>query len=424
MDLLSSERSGKMPMYTRSDESGYNIKSSFELSKISSLSLGSDFNHYRLNDWWPSLPGVTMMMGPRTFESIKNGKRDRLGFFAESESFWTNDFSTLVGLRTDFVSMDTGDVKGYNETDNLPADSAAFNSRSHKKTDNNIDATFLSKLKLSANFDTEFGLARKTRSPNLYERYAWAGTVTDPTNMMDMASMGAGMDMSMINWFGDGNGYVGNINLKPEVAHKVSASFIAHDEDKKDWEVKLTPYYSDINNFIDADFLGSSMGRNYLKFANHDAVIFGSDFSSKSKVLTNENFGDLNLLVIASYTRGYRKDGKAELYHIMPLNGKIALQHSMKRWTTDLVTHLVDKKDQVNNLRAEPKTGKYALVDLGTSYQVNQLVRVEVSVTNIFDADYALPLGGVDVVNYSLSSKTPVMGMGRSINTALSVDFF
>lgn len=424
MDLISSERSGSMPMYTRSDEAGYNIKGSLELDKDHFLTVGSDFNRYRLDDWWPSLPGVTSVMGPGTFESIKDGKRDRVGLFIENESTWTSSFSSILGARTDIVSMDTGDVHGYNNTDNLPADAADFNRKSHSKTDHNFDGTFLSKLKMSPFFDLEIGLAQKTRSPNLYERYAWAGSVTDPTNMSDMASMGAGMDMTMINWFGDGNGYVGDINLKPEVAHKISASFIAHDERQKEWELKLTPYYSEIKNFIDADFLGHSMGNNYLKFANHDAVIFGADLSARSRLVKNNNWGDLGLKVVAGYTRGYRKDGKADLYQLMPLNGKIAFDHSLGKWATEVVTHLVHEKEQVNELRLEPTTGKYALLDISTSYQLTRLIKIDLAINNVFDLNYGLPLGGVDLVNHSPASRTSVVGMGRSINTAVSVDFF
>ena len=59
----------------------------------------------------------------------------------------------------------------------------------------------------------ELGYARKTRSPNLYERYAWS------TNMMASG---------MIGWFGDGNYYVGNVGLKPETANTVSGTASWH----------------------------------------------------------------------------------------------------------------------------------------------------------------------------------------------------
>jgi len=49
------------------------------------------------------------------------------------------------------------------------------------------------------------------------------------------------MDMGMNGWFGDGNGYVGNIDLDPETAHTVSFSAAFEDLNKGLWEVKVTP---------------------------------------------------------------------------------------------------------------------------------------------------------------------------------------
>jgi iron complex outermembrane receptor protein len=426
MDILSSERPNgmKMPMHTRADEAGYNVKASFDMNKNNFLSVGSDFNQYHLDDWWTGLDGVTSIMGPGNFQSINDGKRQRLGLFVEADSQWSSSFSTNLGLRTDIVTMNAEDVHGYNETDNLPGDAAFFNSQSHKKNDHNYDATILSKIKMSPGKDLELGLARKTRSPNLYERYAWAGLVTDPTNIADLSSQSASMDMLMINWFGDGNGYVGDINLKPEVAHKISASLIAYDEIYNIWEIRLTPYFSDIKNFIDADFIGHSEGNNFLKFANHDAVIFGADFSARIRILRHRSLGEFNLKTIAAYNRGYRKDGKADLYHLMPLNGKIILEHLQGKWSSNLITHLVAEKEQVNELRLEPATGRYALLDLGTSYQMSKLTKIDLSVNNVFDLRYGLPLGGVDLVNHPPASRTSVVGMGRSINAAVSIDIF
>jgi iron complex outermembrane receptor protein len=88
----------------------------------------------------------------------------------------------------------------------------------HATTDNNIDLTALARFTPDAGQTWEFGYARKTRSPNLYERYTWGrGT----------------MAMTMTNWFGDGNGYVGNIDLKPEVAHTLSATADWHAADRR-----------------------------------------------------------------------------------------------------------------------------------------------------------------------------------------------
>jgi iron complex outermembrane receptor protein len=54
------------------------------------------------------------MMGPNTFTNINNGQRDRFGLFAESESNWNTKWTTLVGLRTDYVRMRSGNVQPYN----------------------------------------------------------------------------------------------------------------------------------------------------------------------------------------------------------------------------------------------------------------------------------------------------------------------
>ena len=69
------------------------------------------------------------------------------------------------------------------------------------------------------------GYARKTRAPNIYERHAWS---TD------------WMTSGMINWFGDGNYYVGNVNPKPEVAHTQSGTVSWHDSARRAREIKMS----------------------------------------------------------------------------------------------------------------------------------------------------------------------------------------
>lgn len=416
MNKLNSERLGNMPMYTRSDEMGFNFKGESELSKRANLIFGTEVAFYRLDDWWPPVTATESGMGPGTFESINNGKRDRFAFFVELDSNWSSRLTTNMGVRTDLVSMNAEDVVGYNNSSNSPTDAGAFNSRNHQKFDPNLDTTLSGKYKVTERMDVELGIARKSRSPNLYERYAWAGSTSSPGGAV-------AMDMRMINWFGDGNGYVGNLDLKPEVAHKVSASFIFHDNEEKKWELKVSPFYSDIQNFIDADLLGQFNNRNYLKFKNHDAIIFGTDIAFEGKLLQHKKAGDFSLRFTGSYTRGYRKDGMADLYHLMPLNGKIFLEHSLGKWTTDLAAYLVNKKNTVNEMRLESETPGYATFDFGTSYQVTKKMKLDFGITNILDHHHYLPLGGVDIVNSPTGTFHSLAGMGRSYNTALTIDF-
>ena len=94
------------------------------------------------------------------------------------------------------------------------------------------------------------------------------------------------MSVSMNGWFGDGNGYTGNLDLRPEVAHTVSATAGWHDAEKKGWELKVTPYLTRVHNYIDvnrpviadggdgctADNLTATSGFVTLQFANHAAA--------------------------------------------------------------------------------------------------------------------------------------------------------
>ncbi len=125
----------------------------------------------------------------------------------------------MLGVRGDLVTSDAGSVQGYNDTMQIwTADAAAFNARDRRRTDLHLDLTALLRYAPHAMVGFEAGYARKTRSANLYERYVWS---TNP-----MAAL-------MNNFVGDGNGYVGNIDLKPEVAHTLSGSVDLHDADRE-----------------------------------------------------------------------------------------------------------------------------------------------------------------------------------------------
>jgi iron complex outermembrane receptor protein len=425
MNKLLTERIGNMPMHTEAVETGFNLKATLPLSKEHTLKFGSDMDRYTLNDWWPAAGGTSTGMNPNTFVNINDGHRDRFGVFAENVSQWNDKLSSIIGLRTDIVTMNTGNVTGYNSTNNDPTDAAGFNARDHSKRDVNYDFTAMSKYEYSNSSDFELGFARKTRSPNIYERFAWAGGYG--SNITAMASSPIRMDMAMVNWFGDANGYVGNLDLKPEVANTISATLSLHDTAQKEWGLKLTPYYSKVQNYIDVKYLGKATTGNYtniqlLQFVNTDAHLFGADLSGYTTLWDNANSGTGTVRSVIGYTRGIRDDG-GSLYHMMPFHAKVSLDRVSGAWNNGIDIQAVAAKDSVDTLRKEPMTPGYALVDLRTGYQISKDIKFDVAVTNLFNKAYAMPLGGVDVVNYTASSYTPLQGMGRSFNTALNINF-
>jgi iron complex outermembrane receptor protein len=97
------------------------------------------------------------------------------------------------------------------------------------------------------------------------------------------------MAMTMTNWFGDGNGYVGDPDLQAEVADSLGATLNWHGVEPGGWFVKLAPYYNPVHDYIDVDVLGSfkpymAMQANgaLLRFANHDARLYGAFMSWKA----------------------------------------------------------------------------------------------------------------------------------------------
>lgn len=423
MNKLIGERTGNMPMYTDAKESGLNVKATLPYSQTQTLKFGADYNRYRLNDWWPE-DSVNHMAGmsPGTFLNINNGKRDRIGLFSEVVSQWSDRLSSIFGVRYDRVTMNTDDVHGYNgysgfigANNNDPLDAAYFNALEHKKVDNNFDITAMGKYVYSKNSDIELGFSRKTRSPNMYERYSWAGSSGIYTNPIRM-------DMRMVNWFGDGNGYVGNLNLDPEVANSISATLSLHDSAEKEWGLKLTPYYTKVKDYIDIDLVNTSGGINYFQFINTDAHLFGADLSGYTTLSDTVDNGKVTLKGSMSYTRGFRDNG-GSLYHMMPFHAKISLDRVSGAWNNGIDIESVAQKSSVDTLRKEPLTPGYALVDVRTGYAWSKQLNMDFSVTNFFNKAYAMPLGGIDTVNYTANTYTPLQGMGRSFNAALSYKF-
>ena len=421
-----------MPMDTEGRNTGAVVKADIALSQRDTLRVGGEYQRYRFNDWWE--PSGTGGMSPNTFWDINNGQRDRYAVFGEWEARWNPQWLSQFGVRSETVKMDTGTVQGYKSTGTLyPPDANAFNAKDRSRTDNNWDLTALARYMPDSNRTVEFGYSRKTRSPNLYERYTWST---------------GGMAMNMINMVGDGNGYVGNLDLKPEVAHTVSATFDWHDAAQEAWGLKVKPYYTYVQDYINAKRCGPSdtlatgsacsssnlTATNsfvFLKYVNQDAQLYGLDVSGFFPLAKNSGFGNFTATGMLSYVRGKTESGTADdLYNMMPLNAKLAVVQRTGSWTNTAEIQLVDAKTDVSQIRNELKTAGYGLFNLRSSYEWKQ-VRLDAGIDNVFDRFYNHPLGGAYVgqgttmppgagyAPYGIS----VPGMGRSIYAGVTVKF-
>lgn len=407
MDIIGNP--GAMPMETDGSDTGYSLKADITSYEGQRITLGHEYHRYRLDDWWPPVAG-SMMMGPDTFWNINDGKRDRVAVYGEVETDWSPAWRTLFGARYEFVTTDTGDVVGYNGGMMYAPDATAFNALDRRREDHNLDLTATARYEPGKSHALEFGFARKTRSPNLYERYAWS------TN--NMAS-------SMVNWTGDLNGYVGNPDLKPEVAHTVRASLEWHDAGQQDWHLKTTAYYTRVDDYIgvrwERDVVRAGRPTQaLLRFTNHDAELYGFDIEG-SKYL-GYAYGDWNARAAFSYVRGRNLDTGLPLYNIMPPNLRLSLEHALGGWTSAVELQAVADKSRVDPVRLEQRTDAYALVNLRTSYRYENL-RFDAGVDNLFDTNHHLPLGGLNAAEHRAGNLDPVRGPGRSFNVGLTVDF-
>ncbi|MBF0158473.1 MAG: TonB-dependent receptor [Magnetococcales bacterium] len=431
-----------MPMDTEGNNTGVLIKADILLSERDIFRVGGEYQRYRLNDWWPpspsSLSGMVDGMGkpatfggmaPNTFWNLNNGQRDRLGAFAEWEAHWNPQWLTSLGVRVEQVTMDTGPVQGYNDINTgYVASAAAFNARDHQRRDGNVDVTAMARYTQDASRHFEFGYSQKTRSPNLYERYSWSMH---------------GMALIMNNFVGDGNGYLGNPDLEPEVSHTLSVTANWRDAARTS-EFKITPYYTYATDYIDAirckgsgmmmnalcGGAANNMGSNkffHLQYANQSARIYGLDVSG-SMPLGNNDWGNWKLKGLLSYTNGKNHDTGDDLYNIMPLNAKVMFTHQLDAWDSGLEFVMVKAKNNVSDVRQEMQTPGYGLVNLRSGYSWKQ-VRLDFGIDNLFDKFYALPLGGAYTGQGTTMSLNgipwgiPVPGAGRSIYAGMTVEF-
>ena len=405
---------GGMPMNSQGRDLAASLDVALPTPDGGAVRAGVEARRADVDDWWPPVAG-SMMMSPNTYWNITEGRRERTGVWGEWEAHPGDDWSTLLGARYEHVETDAGPVQPYAWTGmmNMPDAMAAraFNARDRGRADDNLDITATATWRPSAEITVEFGYARKTRSPSLYERYAW----------------GVGsMSSAMTSFAGDANSYVGDPDLKPEVAHNLAAT-LRYEAPGGARKLTVSVYRSQVDDFIDAAKVADlANGFVRLRFANVDAALFGVDASGAMELWNGQPFGRGALTGVVSWVEGENRDSGDNLYHMTPVTARIALEQSKGPWSNSAELELVAEKDAVNALRHEPRTSAYALMNLRSSW-TNGRLRVDAAVENLFDADYALPLGGVAFGDFKASGAQgriqPLAGPGRSFNLALRMAF-
>ena len=321
------------------------------------------------------------------------------GFFIEAQQQLSQRFVLDAGVRFNRVEANADTVDSSMAM--MPAVKMLrdnFNNAERKQTDNNIDAVIKLSVVASKQFDIYAGLAQKTRSASYQERYLW----------LPMQSAGG---------LADGFNYIGNIELKPEVAREIELGF--------DWHTQaalVSPrlYYRDISDYIQgtpttnaqAIMVSQMMGNmhNPLEFSNVEAEIMGFDMPFYSSI--NDNWAVHGGL---SMVRGERKDIDDNLYRIAPDNIRLAADYAISKYKVTAEVVAYNKQNRVSETNNEKTTAGYGLLNAYFNYDVTADLNLLFGVTNLLDKNYQEHLGGINRVQGSdVAVGEHLPGMGRN----------
>ncbi|MFK7793816.1 MAG: TonB-dependent receptor [Gammaproteobacteria bacterium] len=363
--------------------------------------------------------------------NFNNAEEDHLGFFTE----WKGTFkqaSIELGFRYKQVETDADEVDA--QPANLPAANVMgtppaavralrdrFNNADRSQEDDLVD--FAAKFNFPVNDELSFiaGFARKTRAPTYIERYLWI-----PLNV------NAGL--------GDGNNYIGNIELDPEWSNQFELGL--------DWaneKAYFNPrvHYQRINNYIqgvaienstfNTPIIGVSGGANGdatpLQFANVEAEIYGFDTDWGYQL--NQQW---TVSGQASYVRGKRRDVNDDLFHIAPPRASAALTRNFGNGSATIEGVVVARQtkisdeltDDINNdNNNNDSTPGYGLINLYGQYTPASMsnLSIQAGVENLLDKQYTDHLNGFNRVQgngVDVGERLPGPGINAFVTVGIS----
>lgn len=255
-------------------------------------------------------------------------------------------------------------------------------------------------------------LARKSRVPSVLERFAWL-----PTE----ASFG----------LADGNIYVGNQALRPEVAYIAEAGL----DFSNDWlTLRPTIFYRRIDDFIQGTPFDATPGvlntpvemvaamngdPTPLMFRNTGAELYGADMDFVIRPAAS-----LELAGTASFVRGTRRDIADDLYRIPPANLRLSATWSNDRLAIGAELFAAANQPRVSRTNDEEPGEGFATIGLFARYALTESLALEAGVENLLDELYAPHLAGRSRVGASdvpLLERLP--GPGRGVWTRLTARF-
>jgi len=345
---------------------------------------------------------------------FNDAETERLSAFAQWSGSLSRVLAAEFGLRLTHVETDADTVDAA-PAQTLPPPQRlrdAFNAADREQTDDNVDA--VAKLDYAVNdaVTLQFSVGRKTRSPSHIERYLW-------------------LPLEVTAGLADGNNYVGNIGLDPEVAHTVDFGV--------EWSggagyVAPRIFFSDVEDFIDGkpasdpDVVAVSTlngDPSPLQFSNVGAELYGLDMEWGHSL--SEHWRVRGTI---SVVRGERDDGD-DLFRLPADRAITAFRYTDGAWSATVEAELVAEQSRVSRTLVldEPTTSNddtpgYGLLHLSGSWQPATRFRIHGGIDNLLDKSHAIHVNGFNRVQGSdvaLGERLP--GTGRNVYVELTYDF-
>ena len=397
--------------YTASDNTGFVLKAERTVNN-GYWRFGAD-GHYSKH--------IALIQNPNKryffIDNFNDAEKNITGFYIERNLLLSEITGLDLGVRHNHVKMSSAEVAVNMNPDNLGAGGPVmmnnvaqqlanqFNAMNRSQTDNNTD--WFARISVDPGYGIIWyaGAASKTRSPSYQERYLW----------LPAESTGG---------LADGKTYIGNPNLKPEVAQEYELGF-----DLSMGALSLYPriFYKDVSDFIHGvtatnplaiSFaqMQANMGMgtaNPLQFSNVDARYRGFDMDANYEISSR-----LALRGVVSIVRAERKDIADDLYRISPDNLILALDYRGNGWSGSLESVTYARQDRVSDTNLEQETAGYTLVNLSTSIHPGnrQDLEIGLGVNNLFDRHHYDHLGGYNrAVNPDIALRERLPGLGRNV---------
>jgi iron complex outermembrane receptor protein len=312
-------------------------------------------------------------------------------------------FETEAGVRLDRTSQDAGSPSLGTAVPMGPRSlAAAFAAGPRHAADTTVDAVLRAWLP-GESLTPRITLARKTRVPSMLERFSWL-----PTE----ASYG----------LADGNVYVGNRDLRPEVAWIAEAGF---DFAGSGVTLRPTVFYRRVDGFIQGTPFDATVGvidspvemvaamngdTTPLMFRNVDAELYGVDLDFTAGITPH-----FKLDGTASYVRAKRRDIADNLYRVAPPNVRIAGTWSQADWSFGAELNAVAKQTHVSVTNGETPSSGYVVMGLFGKVDLGGGLELAGGIENLFDRYYQPHLAGRNRVGDSdvaLGERMPGPGRG------------